>query len=225
MVVPDKMPHLSEGLPSRVVVIGASTGGPPLVEQLLSLLNPANGIAVVVVQHMSEYFTELFADRLNRVSLFGTQQAKEGDMLVGGKAVVVPGGKALAHIEDEQADPERTPRFLPVASQKMNHEDTIDMTMKTIATVFGNRTVGVLLSGMGTDGADGLREIHVQGGLTIVQEPDSAVVSAMPLHAIHESAIDKVLTIENIAQHINTTIMNDIRVSQRDTMGNDDRGE
>ena len=188
---------------SHVVVIGASTGGPPLVEHLLSLLDPDSGISIVVVQHMSKYFTELFAERLNRVTLFPTQESHEGDVLSFGSALVVPGGMSLGLIEDEQADPAHTPRFLNLESPKANHEDTIDRTMKTIATVFGPNTIGVLLSGMGTDGAEGLKEIHVQGGITIVQEPSSAAVSAMPLHAVHEGGVDQVLTIEAIATYIN----------------------
>ncbi len=219
-------PRTLEGMPPRVVVIGASTGGPPLVEQLLSLLDPSSGVAVVIVQHMSKYFTELFAERLNRVTEFATRQAAaEEDVLTPGGAVVVPGGGALVHAEDEQADPDRSPRFFPTESQKMNHEDTIDVTMKTIATVFGKRTIGVLLSGMGTDGAEGLREIHIQGGLTIVQEPDSAVVSAMPLHAIHGGGVDQVLSIEQIAAFINGTFEKDTSMSSRDTMTNNARVE
>ena len=224
----DKVAHVPmprERMPSRIIVIGASTGGPPLVEQLLSLLNPSGNMAVVIVQHMSKYFTELFAERLNRVTQFSTRQAESEDPIIAGSAVVVPGGEALVHAEDEQADPETLPRFFPVESQKLNHEDTIDVTMKTIATAFGNRTIGVLLSGMGTDGADGLKEIHIQGGLTIVQEPKSAIVSAMPLHAIHGGAIDQVLSIEHIADFINGILEKDTDTSSHDTIINNARVE
>ena len=221
----ERKPKPHEGMPSRVIVIGASTGGPPLVEQLLSLLGHSDKIAVIIVQHMSKYFTELFAERLNRVTQFSTTQAESEDALTVGSAVVVPGGEALVHAEDEQADPLQQPRFFPVETQKLNHEDTIDVTMKTIATAFGKRTIGVLLSGMGTDGAEGLREIHIQGGLTIVQDPESAVVSAMPLHAIDGGAVDQVFSIEHIAKFINEILEKDTHISSRDTMTNNARVE
>ena len=218
----EKAVDRKDGAPSHIVVIGASTGGPPLVEHLLSLLDPNKGISIVIVQHMSKYFTELFAERLNRVTLFPTQESHEGDVLSLGSAVVVPGGMSLGLIEDEQADPTHAPRFLNLESPKANHEDTIDRTMKTVATVFGPHTIGVLLSGMGTDGAEGLREIHAQGGITIVQEPSSAVVSAMPLHAVHEGGVDQVLTIEAIANYINALITPHAHKGAHATMSSDD---
>lgn len=217
----DRVSHAYGKLPSRVVVIGASTGGPPLVEHLLSLLDPDTGLTIVVVQHMSKYFTELFAERLNRVTSFPTQEMKEKSTLPPGTATVVPGAAALALIDDEQADPEHTPHFLVADSEKINHEDTIDKTMTTVASVFGKRSIGVLLSGMGTDGAEGLKEIRAQGGVTLVQDPGSAAVSSMPLHAISEGHIDKILSIEAIAEYINAAATESAHLGAHDTMSSD----
>ncbi len=166
-----------------LLVIGASTGGPPLVEHLLSELDPDSGLSVVIVQHMSSSFTRLFAERLNRVTRFHVREARDGDMFLPGIALVIPGGHALTSIHEDEKG------LCSLAIKKTPddvHEVEIDNTMITIAHCFSGPIVGVLLSGMGKDGTAGLKEIHMKGGIALVQDPETATVSAMPYHAMHE---------------------------------------
>ncbi len=170
--------------PRGVVVIGASTGGPPLVERLLTLLDPNSDFSVVIVQHMSKYFTELFAERLDRVTGFSVREARSIDVLEVGTALVVPGGHVLVPDVTHGGRNHVTTKKLSSES----HEVMIDRTMETIASLCGNSVVGVLLSGMGTDGAKGLSAIRDNGGLSIAQDPATALVSSMPAHALRAGA-------------------------------------
>jgi two-component system chemotaxis response regulator CheB len=186
-------------LSGGVIVIGASTGGPPLVEHLLALLPPEGGEAVVIVQHMSKYFTELFAERLDRVTGFRVHEAKSGDMLLPGEALVVPGGFSLMQMSEHG---ESSLRFMPQEESSELHEVTIDKTMSTIARCYGKKVVGILLSGMGHDGANGLRDISTSGGLALVQDPDTAAVRAMPEHALVAEGLHEAIRIEDIPERI-----------------------
>ncbi len=187
-----------------VVIIGASTGGPPLVEHLLSLLRPEWGIAVIVVQHMSKYFTELFAGRLDRIVRFSVREAKDGDTFIPGAALVLPGGFAISGFVDTPAGEQShgtTPQF--VLSESTNHaEDEINRTMESVASHFHGPLFGILLSGMGKDGSEGLRVIKSHGGHTLVQDPKTAMIASMPEHALHEGFVDAVLPIEAIPEWV-----------------------
>ncbi len=195
----DKLVELKDKQLRHVVVIGASTGGPPLVEHLLSQIDPTHGVSIVIAQHMSKYFTGLFAERLNRVTRFTVREAKSDDVLSPGLALVVPGGFALDFHNDKN-DPGKlflTPTMLA------KHEDEIDLTMEAIAISYGGYSCGILLSGMGSDGTKGLCAIKKHGGHTIVQDPHTAIVSSMPAHAMDEGGIDAVLSVENMPPYIN----------------------
>ena len=195
----DKQIDLQDKQLQHVVVIGASTGGPPLVEYLLSQIDPTLGVSIVIAQHMSKYFTELFAERLNRVTRFTVREAKSDDALSPGLALVVPGGFALDFHNDIHDD---NKLFLtPTMLEK--HEDEIDLTMEAIAKAYKRHTCGILLSGMGSDGTKGLHAIKKHGGHTIVQDPHTAIVSSMPTHAMDEGGIDAVLSIEHMPSYIN----------------------
>lgn len=182
-----------------VLVLGASTGGPPLVEHLLSVLRASDNIAIIIVQHMSRYFTELFAERLDRVTEFTVREAVDGDIPVPGTALVVPGGMFLElGVGDEG---ESLGGFL-VKKSDGPHETEIDKTMEAVARFSGERTCGVLLSGMGADGSLGMRKIKEFGGRTIVQDPEDAAVSSMPRSALHGGDIDSVLPADEIPEYI-----------------------
>ena len=195
----DKQIELKNQQLRHVVVIGASTGGPPLVEHLLSQIDPALGVSIVIAQHMSKYFTELFAERLNRVTRFTVREAKSDDVLLPGLALVVPGGFALDfHNDTDDAD-----KLFLIPTTLAKHEDEIDLTMEAIAISYEWHTCGILLSGMGSDGTKGLHAIKGHGGHTIVQDPLTAIVSSMPTHAMEEGSIDAVLSVENMPSYIN----------------------
>ncbi len=193
-----------------VVIIGASTGGPPLVEHVLSTLKPEMGIGVVIAQHMSKYFTELFAERLNRVTEFSVREAGESTFLTPGTAFVVPGGYALSISRLAQTKTQET-EFTITPLPMPRHEDAIDRSMTAIAESYGPRVFGVLLSGMGADGAIGISLIKVRGGVTITQDPTTAIVASMPEHALHEGKIDVVLQVEKISEWILEHIENNFQ--------------
>lgn len=148
---------------------------------------------------MSKYFTELFAERLNRVTRFTVREAKSDDVLSPGLALVVPGGFALDfHNDINDAD-----KLFLTPTMLTKHEDEIDLTMEAIARSYKKHSCGILLSGMGSDGTKGLRAIKKYGGHTIVQDPHTATVSSMPTHAMDEGGIDAVLSVENMPNYIN----------------------
>jgi two-component system chemotaxis response regulator CheB len=182
------------------VVIGASTGGPPLVEHILSSLSPSDGVAFLIAQHMSEYFTELFAERLSRVTPFSVRTLQNGDRLAPGVALVIPGGRRIALADDPESDHPHLELTDELAGAHGGSE--IDDAMTALAGCAGSRAIGVLLSGMGQDGALGLRAIKSFGGHTIVQDPEEAAVRAMPDHAIAERVADEVLPMSEIARAI-----------------------
>lgn len=197
-------PHASSPRTTKetpVIVFGASTGGPPLIERLLSVLDPRSGISVFIVQHMSRYFTELFAERLDRVTDFSVREARSGELPKEGEAFVVPGGMYLERAYADEGEPLDTLLVRPIEEK---HETEIDRTMRAIAELYGRRTVGVLLSGMGADGAIGMAEIKRYGGTTIVQHPDDAAVASMPKSALSSADIDHVLFADEIANVIST---------------------
>ncbi len=199
--ITSNIPHdhnCTKNIPT-ILVIGASTGGPPLVEHLLSLLDQHHGIAIVVVQHMSSYFTELFAERLDRVTHFSVRQAVDGDVPISGTALVVPGGSFLQRAYSDEGEP--LAGFL-VKESIDTHQIEIDQTMKSIAEMFGENVCGVLLSGMGSDGAIGMKEIKHYGGHVIVQDPDDAAVSSMPRSVLTLTGVDAVLPVQEIPDYI-----------------------
>lgn len=195
----DKQFEQRDKQPLHVVVIGASTGGPPLVEHLLSLIDPTLGVSVVIAQHMSKYFTELFAERLNRVTRFTVREAQIDDVLEPGLAIVVPGGFAL----DFHNTINDAGKLFLTPTMLTKHEDEIDLTMEAIARSYGEYACGILLSGMGFDGTNGLHAIKKHGGYVIVQDPHTAIISSMPAHAMDEGGIDAVLAVENMPLFIN----------------------
>ena len=188
---------------AMVLVLGASTGGPPLIEHLLSLIEPKEEIAIIIIQHMSKYFTELFAERLDRVTDFTVREAVDGDVPTPGTALVVPGGMYLEYGIGDEGEP--LSGFL-VKEVGGAHETEIDRTMEAVAQFSGKHVYGVLLSGMGADGAGGMRSIKKHGGKTIVQDPEDAAVSSMPRSALRELDVDKVLPAEDIPNFINALI-------------------
>lgn len=189
----------SDGL--RVLVIGASTGGPPLIEHLLTLFSPDEDIAVVIVQHMSAYFTHLFADHLNRVTGFAVREMENGDRLAPGVALVVPGGYQFTFRKNEKG-PGQEPELLLTSEHDIHEEHAIDRAIEEISRSYGKHAAGILLSGMGKDGTEGLMALKRAGGLTIVQDPKDAPVASMPEHAVSEHAATEVLSIEEMPKAV-----------------------
>jgi len=176
-----------------VVVIGASTGGPSAVQKVLADLPADLPYSFVVVQHMPPVFTAQFAKRLGKNTSFIAKEAEDGDTLLPGKIYVAPGG---FHLEVRKL---RTSRLsVREKGKEDRYTPSIDKAMSSAARSFGGSAVGVLLTGMGNDGADGMLQIVNAGGKTIVESEETAVIFGMPRAAIVKNAAGSVVDLEGI---------------------------
>ncbi|BDG06938.1 chemotaxis-specific protein-glutamate methyltransferase CheB [Anaeromyxobacter paludicola] len=184
--------------PMRLLVIGASTGGPPALQRLLTALPGDLPLAVVVGQHMPERFTAAFAERLGRTSSFSVSEAADRDVVAPGRVLVAPGGKHLQLLRDPSGeircavlDAARVPgrRYCP----------SVDLILESAARVLGERVAGVILTGMGNDGRKGIEAVKAAGGLTIAESEETAVVYGMPKEAVASGCVDEILPLGAIA--------------------------
>ena len=177
----------------KIVAIGASTGGTEALKELLSPL-PADFPGIVIVQHMPEAFTRQFAKRLDSLCRIRVQEAQDGDRVLPGRALLAPGGHHMAVVRKgtEYAvhvyRGERVNRHLP----------SVDVLFSSCARNMGKNAVGVLLTGMGADGAKGMLEMKQSAAFTIAQDEASSVVFGMPREAILLNAVDRVLPLGDI---------------------------
>lgn len=188
--------------PRDLVVIGVSTGGPPVVQKILSALPGSLPACVLIAQHMPATFTGPFAQRLNSVSQLTVTEAVDGDKLKNGHAYVCPGGM---HIGVRQRGP------LPEVSVTREPRDalykpTVNVLMETAGNVMGRRTLGVMLTGMGSDGVDGARVLREKGGCLIAQNEASCVVYGMPKAVVDANLANLVLDADEIASAIIATV-------------------
>jgi two-component system chemotaxis response regulator CheB len=180
-----------------VVAIGASTGGTTALERILAAL-PPTAPGTLIAQHMPEQFTATFARRLNQMSALEVREARDGDAVVTGTALIAPGNRHLLlrrsgatyHVQVKDGP------------QVNYHRPSIDVLFKSVARYAGSNAVGVLLTGMGDDGADGLAEIRAAGAPTIAQDEATSVVFGMPKEAIERGAASQVLPLDSIARGI-----------------------
>jgi two-component system chemotaxis response regulator CheB len=182
-----------------VVVIGASTGGPVAIRQLLSCL-PANfPAAMIVVQHIPANFTRVLAAQLNGQSPIRVKEAVAGDLLAPGMVLIAPGDyHLLAQLEDKVT--------LNQKPEVNGHRPSIDVTMQSIAHQYGSRAIGVVLTGMGNDGVQGLLSIRGQGGRTYAQSAATCVVDGMPQRAIERGAVEQVGSPTEIARFLRDVV-------------------
>ena len=184
---------------TKVVVIGASTGGPQTLLQLLKRL-PRNVPPIFIVQHMPAEFTKSLASRLDSMCIFDVKEAEEGDGIRPGMAFLAPGGhhmtvKRLRLYNKEIIQLNKNP---PVNSIR----PSVDVTMQSVVEVYGANTIGVLLTGMGHDGAKGMCSIKKSGGKTIAQNEETCVIFGMPKSAIEKNCVNKVAPVSSIPEEI-----------------------
>ena len=178
----------------KVIAIGASTGGTEALKVVLSKL-PANSPGIMVVQHMPANFTAAFAERLNSLSQMTVREARDNDSVVPGLALVAPGN---LHMILRRSGARY---FVEIKTGPMVHHQrpAVDILFKSTAKYAGANAIGVILTGMGADGAEGLLDMKRAGASTIAQDENSCVVFGMPKEAIKMGAADKVLPLGQIA--------------------------
>jgi two-component system chemotaxis response regulator CheB len=179
----------------KIVAIGASTGGTEALKDVL-LRYPPNAPATVIVQHMPEKFTKAFADRLNTICAVEVREARDGDTLRPGLVLIAPGNQHMLL--------NRVGGVYSVQVKdgpRVHHQrPAVDVLFKSVAKFAGKNAIGVILTGMGADGAEGMLEMHTAGAYTIAQDEASCVVFGMPKEAISAGGVDKIDTLHQITQ-------------------------
>lgn len=181
--------------PTKVVAIGISTGGPNALQYSLAKLSGDFPGSIVVVQHMPEGFTHMFAQRLNESCAIDVKEAQSGDLLVAGRALICPGNR---HLKVRRM-PLGNTVVLSDDPRVNGHRPSVDVLFRSVASEFGSRAIGVLMTGMGEDGAAGLGMIKNAGGLTIAQSEESCVVFGMPKAAIERGYATRVVPLDMMA--------------------------
>ncbi|HSN83199.1 MAG TPA: chemotaxis-specific protein-glutamate methyltransferase CheB [Polyangiales bacterium] len=169
-------PMVMKRVPTNVIVIGASTGGPKALVTLFRHLHEDVDAALVIAQHMPPRFTRTFADRLDRSGVVRVSEAKQYERLARGHAYVCPGGKSI-----EVVPSERGPALRVVEPDTRSHYvPSVNRLFRSAARVVGDKAIAVVLTGMGDDGAEGVVEIAKRGGAVLIEAPETALVSGMP---------------------------------------------
>jgi len=187
--------------PERLVAIGASTGGPQALQHLLSALPGDLPVGFLVAQHMPERFTSAFAERIARTSRFSAQEAADGDVIAAGRVLVGAGGQHLEVLRD--ADGTLRAAVLPPSPGDLDKPcPSVDRLFASVARALGPRACGVILTGMGQDGREGVSSIKAAGGLTLGESKETAVVYGMPQAAAESGALDEQLPLDGLAERI-----------------------
>jgi two-component system chemotaxis response regulator CheB len=195
VVLPAVRKTLKAEASQSLIAVGASTGGTEALRSFLSVM-PADCPPIVIVQHMPEVFTKAFADRLNGECQIHVAEARDGEKLQNGTALIAPGN---FHLLVERSGMGFAARVIdgPLVSR---HRPSVDVLFRSVANSVGANAVGVIMTGMGNDGAEGLWEMKQAGAATIAQDKASSVVFGMPQEAISRGGVDFVLPLEQIAR-------------------------
>ncbi len=201
-----RRPYQDNGILSRqdigrlinIVAIGASTGGPTALEKIISRLPEDFPAPVAVAQHMPSGFTRMFAERLNRYSQIEVKEAEEGDPVREGVVLICPGDSHMTFQKDR--DIERV--ILKKKSPTDKYLPSVDIMMESSAKIFGSKTLGVILTGMGNDGTKGMKAIKESEGQTIAESEETSIVFGMPGEAIKTGSVDKVVPLHLMAREI-----------------------
>ena len=185
----------SKDAAQRIVVIGSSTGGPKVIQSIISSLPTDTSAGILIVQHMPKDFTGQFAQRLNEVSDLEVKEAKDGDLVKNGTVFVAPGDYHMIVDNDKRIK-------LVTGPKRFGVRPAVNMTMVYAAEVYGTNTIGVILTGMGHDGGFGMKTVKKRGGQTIAQDSTTAVVYGMPKAAVELNAVDQSLPTEKIPEAI-----------------------
>lgn len=195
--------EVQKGKADAVVLIGSSAGGPPMLDAVLSALPADLPAAVVVTQHMPEGFTASLAERLNRVSPLPVRETANGDTLQTGTVLIAKAGYHTV-ISGVYAGAQKTAGRIVHSTAPPLHavRPAVDMTFTSAARVFGPRTVSVILSGMGSDGGEGMLALKNAGGSTMVCAEEDCLVYGMARSALARNCVDRVVPLKNLASEI-----------------------
>jgi two-component system chemotaxis response regulator CheB len=196
----------------RVTAIGSSTGGTEALCQLLTAM-PPDAQGIVIVQHMPAGFTNSFANRLNQLCKIKVKEAEDGDVVEQGCALIAPGNKHTMLIRKGSAYQVRVEDG-PLVNR---HRPSVDVLFRSVAQTAGQNSIGIILTGMGDDGAKGLLEMREAGAHTVAQDEETCVVFGMPKEAIRLGAAEAVLPLYEIAAHVNKLSTVENIKSQRGT--------
>src|SRR5713101_1238262 len=184
--------------PRRIIAIGISTGGPNALQFVLSQIPADFPASIVVVQHMPEGFTEMFARRLDECCALDVQEARSGDLLQAGRVLICPGNRHVMVRRMPRGDMTVLSDGPPVNG----HRPSADVLFHSVAQEFGPTSVGILMTGMSEDGAEGLGAIKAAGGVTLAQSEESCVVGGMPRAAIQKGYVAKVIPLDGLSAHL-----------------------
>lgn len=181
----------------KIIIVGASTGGTEALKDLL-LLMPRDAPAILIAQHMPEMFTRSFAHRLDSLCRINVKEAEQGEMIHPGCAYIAPGHSHLMLGNSGNSYVCELSQGLPVN----RHRPSVDVLFRSAANVAGRNAVGVILTGMGKDGAAGMREMKDAGAYNFAQDEASCVVYGMPKEAVALGGVDEVLPLREITPRI-----------------------
>lgn len=197
VILPPADHHAMAQTTERVVAIGTSTGGTQALEEVLTAL-PKVSPGIVIVQHMPEKFTAAFAARLNSVCQITVKEAQNNDRVIPGRALIAPGGKHML-LRRNGAQ-----YFVEVIDGPLvnRHRPSVDVLFRSVAKCTGANALGVIMTGMGDDGAAGLLEMRKAGARTVAQDEQSCVVYGMPKEAVKRGAVEKTVPLSAIDKEI-----------------------
>ncbi len=196
-ILPSTINHAMAKTTEKIIAIGTSTGGTQALEAVLTAL-PRVCTGIVIVQHMPEKFTASFADRLNSLSNIEVREAKHNDQLMPGLALIAPGGR---HMQIKRSGAFYCVEIID-APLVNRHRPSVDVLFRSVAKFAGKNAVGIIMTGMGDDGARGLKELRDSGARTYAQDEASCVVFGMPKEAIKLGAAEHVVSLQEIPKVI-----------------------
>ncbi|TCO79926.1 protein-glutamate methylesterase/protein-glutamine glutaminase [Marinisporobacter balticus] len=191
-------PFKETGSMKKIVAIGTSTGGPRALQEVIPYLPKNIPASILIVQHMPKGFTKSLAERLNNLSEIHVKEAEEGDILLPGYAYIAPGGYHVKIINSAN----NYKINLTKEELVSGHRPSVDVMMNSLAQLKLKNLVGVIMTGMGSDGAEGIKNIKLQKGYTIAQDEATCVVYGMPKAAVNLNCIDKIVPLQDIATMI-----------------------
>lgn len=198
-----KQDYSSKQLPQigyRAIGLGISTGGPMSLQRVIPMLSKKLSIPMFVVQHMPPKFTKSLAERLNGLSEVEVKEAEDKEIVRGGVVYIAPGGFHMTVEKVSSAQMQISISQFPVDTL---HRPSVDVMLNSVIKVYNKYALGVIMTGMGRDGADAIKELKMKGGYSIAQDEDTCVVYGMPKAIVDAGYADLVLPLENIANAIN----------------------